>query len=83
MRAITYTTARNNLAGTIKQVCDDHDPIIITRKNNEAVVLLSLGDYEALNETAYLMQSPKNAKRLMDSIEELTEGLGKVKELIE
>jgi antitoxin YefM len=77
MRAITYTNARNNLAGTIKQVCDDHDPIIITRKNNEAVVLLSLRDYEALNETTYLLQSPKNAKRLMDSIEELAEGQGK------
>jgi antitoxin YefM len=77
MRAITYTNARNNLAGTIKQVCDDHDPIIITRKNNEAVVLLSLRDYEALNETTYLLQSPKNAKRLMDSIEELAEGRGK------
>ncbi len=83
MRAITYTNARNNLAGTIKQVCDDHDPIIITRKNNEAVVLLSLQDYEALNETAYLLQSPKNAKRLMDSIEELSEGHGKERELAE
>ncbi len=50
MRAITYTTARNNLANAMKQVCDDHDPVIITRKNNEAVVLLSLQDFEALNE---------------------------------
>ncbi len=83
MRAITYTNARNNLAGTIKQVCDDHDPIIITRKNNEAVVLLSLRDYEALNETTYLLQSPKNAKRLMASIEELAEGQGKERELAE
>jgi len=58
MRAITYTTARNNLANEMKQVCDDHDPVIITRKNNEAVVLLSLRDYEALNETAYLLQNP-------------------------
>lgn len=73
MRAITYTKARNNLARTIKQVCDDHEPIIITRKINEAIVMLPLDDYEALNETAYLMQSPKNAKRLMDSIEELAE----------
>jgi antitoxin YefM len=59
-------------SGIIKQVCDDHDPIIITRENNQAVVLLSLQDYEALNETAYLLQSPKNAKMLMESIEELT-----------
>ncbi len=83
MRAISYTTARNNLANTMKQVCDDHDPIIVTRKNNEAVILMSLEDYESLTETAYLMQSPKNAKRLIDSIEELKAGQGKERELLE
>ena len=61
----------------MKQVCDDHDPIIVTRKNNEAVIMMSLEDYESLNETAYLMQSPKNAKRLINSIEELNAGKGK------
>ncbi len=70
MEAITYTAARGNLAKTMEKVCADHDPVIITRKNNEAVVMLSLEDYESINETAYLLQSPKNAKRLMDSIEE-------------
>ncbi len=83
MRAISYTTARNNLATTMKQVCDDHIPIIVTRKNNEAVIMMSLEDYESLNETAYLMQSPKNAKRLINSIEELNEGRGTEKDLIE
>lgn len=83
MRAITYTRARNNLAATMKKVCDDHDPIIVTRKNNEAVILMSLEDYEALTETAYLMQSPKNAKRLIESIEELNTGKGKEREIIE
>ena len=83
MRAITYTTARNNLAGTMKKVCDDHAPIIVTRKNNEAVILMSLEDYEALTETAYLMQSPKNAKRLIDSIEELNTGKGYERDIIE
>ena len=68
MEAISYTAVRGNLAQTMSQVCDDHDPIIITRKNNAAVVMLSLEDYEAINETAYLLQSPKNAKRLMKSI---------------
>jgi len=71
MRAISYTTARNNLANTMKKVCEDHDPVIVTRKNNQAVVMMSLEDYESLTETAYLMQSPKNAKRLINSIEEL------------
>ena len=83
MRAITYTSARNNLASTMKKVCDDHDPIIITRKSNEAVILMSLEDYEALNETAYLLQSPKNAKRLIDSIKELNAGKGQERELLE
>ncbi len=83
MRAITYTSARNNLAGTMKKVCDDHAPIIVTRKNNEAVILMSLEDYEALTETAYLMRSPKNAKRLIESIEELNTGRGQEREIIE
>ncbi len=83
MRAITYTNARNNLASTMKKVCDDHDPIIVTRKNHEAVILMSLEDYEALNETAYLLQSPKNAKRLIDSIEELNAGKGQEREILE
>jgi len=83
MRAITYTTARNNLANTMKQVCEDHNPVIVTRKHNEAVILMSLEDFESLTETAYLMQSPKNAKRLMDSIEELKIGKGKERDLME
>ena len=83
MRAISYTTARNNLASTMKQVCDDHDPIIVTRKNNEAVILMSLEDYESLNETAYLMQNPKNAKRLIESVEELSAGKGTERDLVE
>lgn len=83
MRAITYTTARNNLAGTMKKVCEDHTPVIVTRKNNEAVILMSLEDYEALTETAYLMRSPKNAKRLIESIEELNAGKGIERELME
>ena len=71
MTAISYTAARGNLADTMKKVCDDHDPVIITRRNAEPVVMLSLEDYEALCETNYLLQSPENAKRLIASIEEL------------
>jgi antitoxin YefM len=83
MRAISYTKARNSLASTMKQVCEDHNPIIVTRKNNQAVIMMSLEDYESLTETAYLMQSPKNAKRLIDSIKELKDGHGQEKDLIE
>jgi len=71
---MTYTAARENLASTIDQVCNDRDPVIITRKRDQAVVMISLEDYEALEETAYLMRSPANAKRLLESIEAAEKG---------
>ena len=81
MKALTYTAVRSNLAKTMKEVCDDHNPVIITRKQNDAVVMMSLEDYEALNETAYLLHSPKNTKRLLESIKELEKGMGKERKL--
>ncbi|MCA9970978.1 MAG: type II toxin-antitoxin system prevent-host-death family antitoxin [Anaerolineales bacterium] len=83
MEAINYTVARQTLAQRMDQVCDDHTPLIITRQNNRSVVLLSLEDYQALEETAYLLRSPKNAKRLMESILELESGRGTERGLIE
>ncbi len=83
MDAITYTHARGNLAKTMDRVCDDHAPVIITRKNQRAVVMLSLEDYEALEETAYLLRSPKNARRLLESMAELESGGGSQRELVE
>ena len=68
MNSITYTEARENLADTIKRVCRDHAPVIITRKRENAVVMISVADYDSLNETAYLLKSPKNRRRLTDSI---------------
>ncbi|MEZ4672755.1 MAG: type II toxin-antitoxin system prevent-host-death family antitoxin [Caldilineaceae bacterium] len=65
MEAIAYSTARATWLQTMEQVCDDHAPVIITRKNNKSVVLMSLEDYQALEETAYLLRSPRNAKRLL------------------
>jgi antitoxin YefM len=82
MRAITYTAVRSNLATTMKEVCDDHDPVIVTRKNSESVIIISLEDYESLTETTYLLQSPKNAQRLFESIKELNAGKGKQRELV-
>jgi antitoxin YefM len=74
MTAITYTAARESLASTMDRVCQDHDPVIITRKRDQAVVMLSLEDYESLQETAYLLRSPANAKRLIDAIDQLNQG---------
>lgn len=70
MNAITYTAARENLASTMDRVCEDHDPVIITRNRDQAVVMMSLQDYESLQETAYLLRSPRNAKRLIDAIQD-------------
>lgn len=83
MDAITYTAARASLADTMDRVCDDHEPIIITRNGQQAVVMISLDDYNALEETAYLLRSPKNARRLLEAIAELEEGKGKERRLAE
>jgi antitoxin YefM len=83
MDAITYTAARANLARTMDRVCEDHDPIIITRNAGQAVVMLSLEDYSALTETAYLLRSPANARRLLESVAELEQGGGTARELTE
>jgi antitoxin YefM len=76
MKAITYTAARENLASTMDQVCRDRAPVIITRNRDQAVVMLSLDDYEQLEETAYLLRSPANAQRLLSAVESLKKGKG-------
>jgi len=68
MDAITYTHAREHLAATMDRVCQDNAPVIITRQKAQAVVLMSLADYNAIEETAYLLQSPGNAARLRESL---------------
>ncbi|AKC82258.1 hypothetical protein IMCC26134_04805 [Verrucomicrobia bacterium IMCC26134] len=81
MKAITYTAARESLASTMDRVCVDHDPVIITRNRDQAVVMISLEDYESLQETAYLLRSPANARRLLDSISELKGNAGVTKSI--
>ena len=81
MTALTYTAARETLASTMDRVCDNHDPVVITRKRNQAVVMMSLEDYESLEETAYLLRSPANARCLSESIAELESGKVVSKEL--
>ena len=83
MKAITYTAARQNLAKTMESVCKDHSPVIITRKTSASVVLMSLEDYEALEETAYLLRSPKNTRRLIESIAQLEDGKGVERDLFD
>jgi antitoxin YefM len=83
MDAVTYTTARANLATTMARVCQDHEALIITRSGQQSVVMISLDDYKALEETAYLLRSPENAKRLLSAVDALNKGKGKERRLSE
>ena len=83
MEVITYTAARQNLAKTMEKVCRDRAPVIVTRRTSNSVVIMSLEDYEALEETAYLLRSPKNARRLIESVAQLENGKGTERELLE
>lgn len=83
MDAISYTAARANLAQTMNRVCTNHEPMIITRNGEPSVVMVSLEDFKALEETAYLLRSPRNARRLMDAINSLNIGEGQEHELQE
>ena len=76
MDAMTYTAARANLASTMNRVCNDHEPLIITRNGEQSVVMISLEDFKALEETAYLLRTPANAQRLLSAVEQLNAGLG-------
>ena len=76
MDVISYSAARANLASTMDRVCNDHDALIITRNGDQSVVMLSLEDFQAMEETAYLLRNPANAKRLMSAVAQLNAGRG-------
>ena len=82
MDAISYSAARANLATVMDRVCGDHEALIITRNGEQSVVMLSLADYNALEETAYLLRSPANARRLIAAVAELNAGKGTERELV-
>jgi antitoxin YefM len=83
MKTMSYTESRANYAEVLDSVVDDREEVIITRAGHEPVVIVSLDDYESLRETAYLMRSPANARRLLDAMERLEAGHGQAHELIE
>jgi antitoxin YefM len=75
MRAKSVSEFRKNIAADLDQVVDDHVPLIVTRNGKKsAVVVISLEDYTALDETAYLLASPENARQLRAAVAELNEG---------
>lgn len=82
MEAHTYSYTRQHFAQVMAQVNEDHSPVVVTSQRGKPVVIMSLDDYHSLEETAYLLRNPKGAQRLMDSIQELKNGGGEIRELI-
>ena len=76
MNIISYTAARQNLAETMDKVIQDHDAVVITRQKAGAVVMMSLENYNSMQETMYLLGNPANAQHLQKSIAELEAGKG-------
>ena len=83
MKVITYSYLRKNLENVLDCVIYDHSPVLVTRQNKQTAVLISLDDFNAYEETVYLLKSPVNAKRLRDSIAQLESGKTMSHELIE
>ena len=83
MNAINYSDLRKNLKSTMDKIIDDHEPVIITRRNGDNVVMVSYEDYSSIEETVYLLKSPRNAERLRESIKSYEVGKGKEEKLIE
>ncbi|TDR76438.1 type II toxin-antitoxin system Phd/YefM family antitoxin [Paludibacterium purpuratum] len=82
MNVLTYSEARASFKQAMDEVCRDHDPLLITRQKGEHVVLLSLDDFNSMQETLYLLSSPQNAQRLSESIAQVKAGKARIMGLI-
>ena len=83
MRTMTYSESRANYAETLNAVINDREEVVITRAGHDPVVIVALDDYESLKETAYLLRSPENARRLLASIDRLEHSGGTERDLVE
>ena len=83
MKTLSYTESRARYAEVLDAVVNDREEVVITRAGHEPVVIVSLADFESLRETAYLMRSPANARRLLDAMERLEMGQGVDHELLD
>lgn len=83
MKTMSYSESRARYAEVLTAVVEDQEEIVITRAGHESVVIVSLDEYESLKETAYLLRSPANARRILQAIERLDAGKGTARELIE
>lgn len=74
MDHVSYTDLRQNLKKHLDKVCDDRAPLVVTRRNGEAVVMLALTEYESLEETLHLLSDPANAEHLRRSMAQAEAG---------
>ena len=82
MQAVSYAEASENLEAMIEKVVADRAPLAITRQRGEGAVLVSASQWALIEETLYLLRSPKNAQRLLESIARLEAGGGETHDLI-
>jgi len=83
MDTISYSSFRNKLASMLDKVNNDHKPMMVTRQNGKPAVVMSVEDFHAYEETAYLMASPKNVNRINEAITEIEAGKSKPHELLD
>lgn len=83
MKTMSYTESRARYAEVLDSVVNDREEVVVTRAGHPSVVIVSLEDFESMRETAYLMRSPTNARRLLDAMERLEEGTGEEHDLID
>jgi len=83
MHMLSFSDARANLKSAMDRVVADKAPLAITRQRGEGVVMISQSEWDSIQETLYLLQSPKNAERLIEAIRGLEAGGGEEHELIE
>jgi antitoxin YefM len=83
MDALTYSYTRQHFAEVMRQVNDDHAPVVVTSQRGKPVVIMSLDDYQSLQETAYLLRNPAGAARLVEAVTELREGGGMTRDLLD
>lgn len=76
MTTISYTEARDRLASVWDQTISTREPVIIDRRGHESVVLVPASEWEGLMETAHLLRSPANARRLLEALNRLDQGEG-------
>ena len=81
MDVLTYSDTRARLKDVMERVARDREPVVVTRKRGEAVVMISLADWTAMEETSHLLSTPANSKRLAEAIRQLEKGKGRARKL--